>query len=131
MMFVYAMMDIEGDVKIGYSATPYKRAEYIQWKTKRIIVVTIPVDCGDSVAHRIENICHCLFNKQAIGGEWFKITIQEAVDTIKQVIIDIDGAPETNSLITLEHMHYRKIMREGTVYEPFNKKEFIIKRISI
>lgn len=81
-MFVYAMLSETGEVKIGKSITPMERAHQISQDFNTNIVDMIYIRC-DEYTSKIEQLCHIMHEDKMVSREWFNISFDHAIATIR------------------------------------------------
>lgn len=102
------MLDSNGYVKIGVSEDPKKRVLAVQIESKRKVVIVHPFDCGELNGFNVEHICHLLHENSCIGGEWFNITMYQAISTIKMVIGAYRKLPNVRPMQIIEHLYHNR-----------------------
>jgi hypothetical protein len=81
--YLYVICD-GSKVKIGKSKTPEKRTRNLI-SISGIITPRVFISSECSASSNKENICHKYYSQSKVCGEWFSVSFNEAVDTVKRV----------------------------------------------
>ena len=85
--YLYIIANNElGPVKIGFSNNPEHRLKTLQ--TGHIDELKIYYKKQFPNAMTIEKICHSMLNEKRKRGEWFSLTVEEAISYIEFAIIE-------------------------------------------
>lgn len=89
---IYVITADEQTSKIGIAFEPQKRLSNLQIGSplKRLTLAYV-VEVPASAAHRVERLAHDLLAEHAIGQEWFRVPVQEAIDTVIAAIAADEG----------------------------------------
>lgn len=72
--YIYLMRDRGGNIKIGESAVPAERAQYITYSCKPVELIWT-LRCEDSI--KTERALHARFWRQRTPGEWFVLQTED------------------------------------------------------
>lgn len=90
MSSVYVIEGNEGLVKVGVSCRPNYRRTAIAYSTKKKCVLKYEVDVGDH-CYRVERLAHQLLDEHAEGGEWFRVSVEEAIQAVDVASVEHMG----------------------------------------
>lgn len=78
-------------VKIGISKEPFRRLAMLQVETKDRLILEKEFDAED--ARKVERTAHALLQDARAHGEWFRVTVEEAIEAV-EVAIPLAAEPE-------------------------------------
>jgi hypothetical protein len=84
---------MEGPLKIGYSASPQARLHGLQVGTTEYLHLHYREEVQADHAKIIEQLVHRQLGHKRIRGEWFDVSLQDAISEIKFAIIRWDSEP--------------------------------------
>lgn len=88
---VYVMRSASGPIKIGRSAIPHERLKTIQSSNAAAIELChISEERADAAS--IENVAHRLLETKRLAGEWFDVSVYEAVAAIEAAIRQVESS---------------------------------------
>lgn len=100
MKHVYAMQRADGAVKIGMSADPKQRQISVGREVKQSVDLMFSIPLR-SDAREVEKIAHKLLLDKRETGEWFLVSVEEAMWAISHAVEIIEGrAPDITSNIS-------------------------------
>lgn len=83
---VYVMSGVDGAVKVGVSVDPYRRIKNVRGATN-VSFFTEPMDR----AYDVERIAHKLLAEYQYRGEWFSVTVNDAIAAVSRAIRIVGG----------------------------------------
>lgn len=92
--FLYIIAESpQGPCKIGIAGNPHQRLGNMQVGNCRILTIASLWECKRRSAEQMERLLHHLMAKQAMRGEWFDISVEEAERVcLSQDMIRIENA---------------------------------------
>jgi T5orf172 domain len=81
---VYVLKSDHGLIKVGISKDPEKRLKGIRANSGLVIDLAHARELENAAA--VEHAAHVILNTKRRGGEWFDITVEEAVSAIDAAI---------------------------------------------
>jgi predicted GIY-YIG superfamily endonuclease len=94
---VYVFKSDHGLVKIGMAADPLRRAKAIQATSGLAINVAHTREIKNALA--VEHAAHVLLKAKRRNGEWFDVTVEEAIQAI-ELAIDLVAQADANPKLT-------------------------------
>lgn len=83
--FIYVIQSEGGPCKVGISVTPRSRVAQMQtghpWKLKICQLFRVKIN----EAYAVERQAHAAMKRKALLGEWFDVTVTEAVDALLSI----------------------------------------------
>ncbi len=86
-MFIYIISAHDTPVKIGLSKHPNKRLKQLQTGNSEKLKLQYTVEVDDDKAILFEKIIHKTNNHTRISGEWFNMSINEAITELDFAVI--------------------------------------------
>jgi hypothetical protein len=80
-------------VKIGKTRDIKSRLDNIQSSHYEPLKLAFSLPCDDAVAAAVERLVHRLLSAKRLRGEWFDVTVEEALAAIADAIEVIQGHP--------------------------------------
>jgi len=84
---IYVIGPAEGPYKIGYSGNPSHRLSTLQVGTTDFLHLHYREETETSKAKVIEKLIHRQLGHKRIRGEWFNVTLDEAISEVKFAFI--------------------------------------------
>jgi Meiotically up-regulated gene 113 len=95
MKHVYAMRRPDGAIKLGISGAPETRKNGLSCQIKKPVDIMFLIQKRPD-ARIVEGISHKLLEKKRDTGEWFFITVEEAMQAVSQAVDIVEGLlPDT------------------------------------
>lgn len=88
---IYVIGPKDGPFKIGYSASPSARLSSLQTGTTEFPMIHYKEECETEQAKVIEKLIHRQLAHKRIRGEWFNVTLDEAISEVKFAFIRWEG----------------------------------------
>lgn len=82
---------LSGPVKIGKAADPHQRLRELQTGHHEKLHLLFYVDCGKVKSVNVENRAHKMKNHLRMHGEWFKMSGQDALQTVLAALRELGG----------------------------------------
>jgi predicted GIY-YIG superfamily endonuclease len=98
---IYVIGPENGPFKIGYSDDPQRRLSNIQTGQAVEVKLFYSEQAESGVAKIIEKLIHRNLAHKRIRGEWFSVTLSEAIDEVKFAFIRYEG--EDNLPLQYKH----------------------------
>ncbi len=83
--------------KIGHSRSPRGRLDQFKTASPYKIEITFEVECVQ--AQRVERKAHAMLADHRLNGEWFDVTKEVAVETVKAALAAVEQENETVRLL--------------------------------
>lgn len=97
MKHVYAMQRPDGAIKIGISKNPEKRKVEVSAAIQQQVSLMFTLPIRED-ARRIEDVSHKLLQSKHDAGEWFLVSVEEAMQSISHAVAIVEGrAPDTTA----------------------------------
>ena len=77
----------DGPVKIGYSKNPNKRLKQLQTSNSEKLTLFYSAEFAEDKVKIAEGFVHGLSNQHRTSGEWFSISVEEAIWRIDYALI--------------------------------------------
>lgn len=78
---------MEGPFKVGYSDNPQRRLSNIQTGQAVDVFLHYSEETESGIARVIEKLIHRNLAHKRVRGEWFSVTLSEAIDEVKFAFI--------------------------------------------
>jgi hypothetical protein len=91
--YVYIIGPNNGPYKVGWSASPHTRLHSLQTGTTEYLRLHYKEETETSKAKVIEKLIHRQLAHKRIRGEWFAVTLQEAIAEVKYAFIRWEDEP--------------------------------------
>jgi hypothetical protein len=88
---VYVIGPREGPLKIGYAADPRSRLSNLQVGQAVELMIHYEEETEASRAKVIEKLIHRQLGHKRIRGEWFDVSVDDAIAEVKYAFIRWDG----------------------------------------
>lgn len=88
---IYVIGPTEGPYKIGYSGNPRSRLSSLQTGTTQSLLIHYEEEAETSKAVVIEKLIHRQLAHKKIRGEWFDVTLEDAIAEVKYAFIRWEG----------------------------------------
>lgn len=88
---IYVIGPEAGPFKIGYSASPTARLSSLQTGTTEYLRLHYQQECETEKAKVIEKLIHRQLAHKRIRGEWFAVTLDEAISEVQFAFIRWEG----------------------------------------
>lgn len=99
MKHVYAMQRADGAVKVGISTNPDSRKKTVAVEVRQSVNVSFAIP-PRSDARAVEIAAHKLLRDKHETGEWFFVSVEEAMAAISLAVDIVEGrAPDITSII--------------------------------
>ena len=86
MSFLYIIAaSPEGPVKLGFSADPQKRLKQLQTGSAQVLALHHTEEVDDARVKIAERALHRLLGHKRLKGEWFTVTVEEAVFEVMHI----------------------------------------------
>jgi hypothetical protein len=79
-MYLYAIGTMENKQKIGFSKNPENRLKTLQTGNSEPLYLHYKFEINESTARKFEMHVHKDLSYKRIKGEWFDMSVQEAID---------------------------------------------------
>lgn len=80
-------------VKLGFSAQPEKRVGQLQTGSSVILSLHHTEEVADSQVKIAEKALHRLLGFRRLSGEWFDLTVEEAISEVEHIRMTHGDAP--------------------------------------
>lgn len=90
---IYVIGPTEGPFKIGYSANPTARLSSLQTGRTDTLVLHYSEETETDKAKVIEKLIHRTLGYKRIRGEWFDVTLEEAIGEVRHAFIRWEDEP--------------------------------------
>lgn len=78
---------VSGQIKIGISDVPFRRVAFLQTEWREQLFLRHEHDAGSSSeARRIERCAHIILSDRRVKGEWFNVSLDEAMGALAEAI---------------------------------------------
>lgn len=101
--YIYAFGVPSGPIKIGYSMNPKKRLLMIEKEQGQRLIVMGKWPVGLLKAHAVERYAHWLLRDKHYHGEWFNISLDEAVSAVEKASTELDGIHRYHLIPPVSH----------------------------
>lgn len=90
---IYVIGPAEGPFKIGYSANPNARLSSLQTGRTDKLILHYSEETETDKAKVIEKLIHQTIAHKRIRGEWFDVTLDEAIGEVRHALIRWEDEP--------------------------------------
>lgn len=101
---VYVIADGDGRRKIGFSQNAQTRLAQLQAAAGGQLLLERHFVCGINQAGAVERLAHQLLAEKRLTGEWFDVTLEEAVAAIEEAIATVEAGGFRTRLTEPGHM---------------------------
>lgn len=101
-LYVISDADRPGIVKIGYAADPHSRVRKLQTGNAGTLVLHHAEQVPRSFARALEKSLHRDMHHRHVKGEWYRMTVTEAVDQVQFTLIRYIGELEEEAAFASE-----------------------------
>lgn len=116
MKHVYGMQRADGAVKIGISVDPHTRKITVGREVRQPVDVSFSIPLR-SDARKVEVAAHKLLREKHETGEWFLVSVEEAMNAVSQAVRIVDGEEPD---ITADMPRIPKVNTYSSIYEDGN-----------
>ena len=90
MSYVYIIASPSGRMKIGKTGNPKRRLQQMRVDERVDLILEYAREVENSTL--VESIAHAILKEKRHHGEWFAVTLQEAIDAVNSALASVlDG----------------------------------------
>lgn len=101
---IYVICSSNRPVKIGVAADAVRRMKELQTGHPEPLRIRFTVEVHAAHALAIEAECHARLVGQRLHGEWFRVSVAKAIETVEQVVYDIERAVERPAAFSTDQL---------------------------